>query len=542
MTNTDHSRLYPLLVQARTGAPVLAEGLGPATTQRAASPEALAPAAAVKRRGDPGDLRRQRWGIIAPVGDDGDRLLDLVAPLIERRRDQQGAEVRIYRAPSGLSLAEAARWKKRHYYAAGTLETSVPAYQLILGDLHQVPLSIQQVQSSEGMVGRLAFDDDHSYRAYVDKLIRWEQRPAESERADAVLYTVRDRSPATRQGFTSLMGPGAALLGTGQRTGEVRAGEIRRAGSRRPSADEFWRAGQGERPGVLFSLGHGQGAPGDGWLSVHEQRREQGALSLGRGERIAAEDLAERAFLPGGIWFMLACFGAGTPARSVYQPWLRSLVDADMCGPEALDHIVRSLSLSGAPFIAALPKAALANPEGPLAVIGHIDLAWSYGFLDLDDGPRSRPGRFMNVVQRMLAGARVGFGFQGLYRFLNEVQTELTALYAERSEGRAADGDARARLARLSHLWMLRHDLAGYILLGDPAVRLPIRGRTEPAERIPSSVGTAVDEREIAIGMVLSQRFTPRRVAKEHGMNEDQLLRLVERYRRAGRAAIDQDE
>jgi hypothetical protein len=27
------------------------------------------------------------------------------------------------------------------------------------------------------------------------------------------------------------------------------------------------------------------------------------------------------------------------------------------------------------PFIAALPKAVLANPEGPLAVMGHEDLA-----------------------------------------------------------------------------------------------------------------------------------------------------------------------
>ena len=35
--------------------------------------------------------------------------------------------------------------------------------------------------------------------------------------------------------------------------------------------------------------------------------------------------------------------------------------------------------------------------------------------------------------------------------------------------------------AKRSHLWMLRQDLAGYILLGDPAVRLPLQPAAPPA-------------------------------------------------------------
>ncbi|MCA9538982.1 MAG: hypothetical protein KC620_08835, partial [Myxococcales bacterium] len=34
--------------------------------------------------GDPNDLSRQRWGVIAPAGARGDRLLALAAPLIAR--------------------------------------------------------------------------------------------------------------------------------------------------------------------------------------------------------------------------------------------------------------------------------------------------------------------------------------------------------------------------------------------------------------------------------------------------------------------------
>ena len=43
--------------------------------------------------------------------------------------------------------------------------------------------------------------------------------------------------------------------------------------------------------------------------------------------------------------------------------------------------VLKSLPESGQrPFLAALPQAALSNPEGPLGVLAHMDLAWTYAF------------------------------------------------------------------------------------------------------------------------------------------------------------------
>src|ERR1044071_3344498 len=51
----------------------------------------------------PDDLARQRWGIIAPAGERGDRLIDAIAPLVAQRRRQQGA-VREYRVPERMTM------------------------------------------------------------------------------------------------------------------------------------------------------------------------------------------------------------------------------------------------------------------------------------------------------------------------------------------------------------------------------------------------------------------------------------------------------
>src|SRR5690606_2156401 len=62
-----------------------------------------------------------------------------------------------------------------------------------------------------------------------------------------------------------------------------------------------------------------------------------------------------------------------------------------------------------------------------------------------------------------------------LLRYFGEASVDLTVLYEEDAAGAAVDDSARA-IERAS-LFMLRNDLAGYLLLGDPAARLPI----EPA-------------------------------------------------------------
>src|SRR5262245_2726789 len=59
------------------------------------------------------DLEAQRWGVIAPEGPEGDRLLELIRPLINARREAQGGdEVIELRAPSKMEPEDASRWSK----------------------------------------------------------------------------------------------------------------------------------------------------------------------------------------------------------------------------------------------------------------------------------------------------------------------------------------------------------------------------------------------------------------------------------------------
>jgi hypothetical protein len=390
-------------------------------------------------------------------------------------------------------------------------------------------------------VGRIAFDDLDGYRAYADKVVQWEDRPAPATEGHAILHAVRDGTPATRRGYESLIAPGEDILRRRRAAGALRCDALRVTGSEQPAPDELWAAAATDRPGVLLSLSHGVGVPrAAGAGRAERQRREQGALSFGRGGVMTGADVAGRGFLPGGMWLALACFSAGTAETSDYRHWLDTLHRAGHVGSE-IGHVLDTLA-HDRPFVAALPKAALADPGGPLAFVGHVDLAWAYSFFDLDDRPRRRPGRLVGVIQALLNRHRAGVAVHRLMRFFAEVNTELTAL--EDAWARTGGGSDERPIvdperARRGHLWMLRQDLAGYVLLGDPAVRLPIaEGRGADRGPAGGAHGSRVSRAEAAVRAVL-RGDSVIDAAGRHGMGRAELERLVASYCAAGHDALE---
>jgi len=539
-----------LMVHADDDVPVLAGGLA-ATSARAQRPvESAGPASFWDEGGDPNDLNLQRWGVIAPRGPEGDRLLALVQPLIDRRREQQDAPVQVFRVPPRMSQDEAARWRKREFETGADLNIEVPRYQLILGDLDQVSLGLQQVQQSDGYVGRLAFTREEDYAAYVDKVLRWE-RLAATPPSDALFYTVHDGTAATAAGHRALVAPGVEVVRRRQAAGHYPARDIIAFGDADPpSPDELLRRAAAAESGVLFTLSHGAGAPRGGWQTPEDMRRRQGAMSFGRGGQLSGDELRDVPFMPGGVWFMLACYGAGTPSDSAYRHWLAELAAAGQFRgkPEAV--------LSGLPgphdrpFIAALPQAALAGRDGPLAFMGHVDLAWTYGFQDLDDGAHARPARYMGITRSLLKRDRAGVALRELIRFFDQTNVELTALLDQQAATRAAGAPANHDAVRLAHLWMLRQDLAAYILLGDPAVRLasePAAPRFiathEPANSVISATPQIADDarsealEEAVLQCLLAER-TIAAAATRVGLSRAELTSLVAAYREHGRRIL----
>jgi hypothetical protein len=275
---------------------------------------------------------------------------------------------------------------------------------------------------------------------------------------------------------------------------------------------------------------------------------------------------------------MLACYGAGTPDVSAYRHWLENLASLnEFSGPATA--VLKGLPRAGErPFIAALPQAVLRNPEGPLAFMGHIDLAWTYSFTELDSGnAEDRPGKFIQIISELLRGNRTGIGFRALMLALGKTNSELTTIYDRQAMNPGADPKLEARRG---HLWMLRQDLAAYMVLGDPAVRLPVNpnakagvtpSATPSATLAPAPVATPsvttspspnqsetvnlarmmmpgmniqmaepldVDQIERAIAQLILTPDNAEQLARDAKLSVPELRQRAEKYRQAGRAVL----
>ncbi|WP_428266719.1 hypothetical protein [Haliangium sp.] len=566
-----------LLADPDDGHAVLTAGLPLATAARAPRPPTPTVGALRYDSREPNSLALQRWGLIAPHGADGDRLLDLVEPLRRARQQAQGAPVRVYRVRSDMNPIDAARWKSTVYWDERVAEADRPRYLLILGDLDQVPLVLQQALASDVFVGRLALSDDDAYRAYVDKVLRWEQAPAVAPRA--LFCTARDGTAATEIGYDVLITPAMQACRANRERDPAGLGDVVEvgaggAGVATPAVGDFLDAVAQPGPAALLSLCHGLGAPRGGWRSTRERRALQGAMSFGDGARLSAEDVAERPFLAGGIWFFVACYGGATPTTSAYYAWMKRLHDLGVMA-EGAGAVLAGLPRPGeAPFVAALPQAVLANPEGPLAVMAHADLAWTYSFQDvrIEDGQPAlydRCSRFQAMLRSALDGCRVGAAGHELWRHISEASVELSMIYDqeewEQSRG-GADPAGDPRAVQKASLFLTRNDLAGYILLGDPAARLacaqPVVDQAQEAAG-PSPEPSHAQGQDLAtratsvlgVGVAAAPaRRSPERmeeavlallrgrdaavVAVDAGVSRAELQRWVEGYREGGRRAL----
>src|SRR6185436_11092864 len=112
-------------------------------------------------------------------------------------------------------------------------------------------------------------------------------------------------------------------------------------------------------------------------------------------------------------------------------------------------------------FLARLPQRLL--ERGALAVIGHLERAWAYSFLWRD---AAQVDAFESTLKLLLDGWPVGATME----YFNQRYAELATLLAT-ALGRAFSGepvDAR----EVARLWTAHNDARGYVVVGDPAVRL----------------------------------------------------------------------
>ncbi|MCY1018622.1 hypothetical protein [Pyxidicoccus sp. MSG2] len=466
--------LHLLLARGGGLIPVRSQGLPLASVFREPRPaEPVKPRSLYDFTGDMNDLQSQHWALVVPEGPRGERLLARVARLRRHRADQQHMHpdlVPTYKVSPGMTSFEAEEFRLK---LSKLPPERQPRYLLILGDADEVSFEFQQYLAVDRFMGRLSFSREEDFEVYADKVLRAEQEPPRTELARTLFFTAYDGTVATTHGHELLISRSLNDCQRSYQRGKFPASEVLELGRRHDlSATELLSSAAKSTPTALLTLSHGNGGPEAGWSSSGEQRQGQGALVLGNGQVLTADAVGRRPFLPGGVWIYFACFGAGTPARSTYAPWLQRLKEVDEDAGH-LEAVLGSAPLDGRPFVAALPQAALANPEGPLAVMGHVDLAWSYAYHDVEGN--NHAARFTNVLSDLMKHRRAGVSLYSLTSAIASVDARLAMMYQQDSVARYDGAEPPPEFVDRAHLWMARHDLSAYVLLGDPAVRLPIK-------------------------------------------------------------------
>jgi hypothetical protein len=408
---------------------------------------------------DPSDLAEAGWGVIF-AHDADPAVREALGPLLDHRRRQaariDGARYRAFAGADGYRAGEtSADFLIRHGVAPGQPADPrrMPYYLLLVGGPEAIPYPFQYRLDVVYAVGRLDLESPAEYERYARSVI--EAESANAPPPPATFFGSRNANDRPTQLssdhlITPLARTTAAEFGTGsveriagENATKARLGDLLRRNGRR---------------GLLFLAGHGMGFPsGD-----PRQRAHQGALlcqdwpgprSWHRPipqEFYFAGDDVDGDIRPAALVVVLhACFGAGTPRMD--SAMRQALEVPTEIAPHA--------------FVGRLPQRLLAHPRGgALAVVGHVDRAWSYSFLWPGVGEQTQA--YQSMVRVLLKGGTVGRAVE----YLNDRCAALTTDLDDEKDavvyGRAPDD------LRLSMLWTARNDARNVVVLGDPAIRL----------------------------------------------------------------------
>ncbi|HBL28490.1 MAG TPA: hypothetical protein DD490_16780 [Acidobacteria bacterium] len=403
---------------------------------------------------DPRLLADGGWGVI--FARDADPVFqEALAPLVAHRQLQATARderrFRVFAGADGVRPGEGPDdFLARHHMSLDAADPNVVPYNLLLvGNPEEISWDFQSGLDLQYAVGRIAFETADETGRYAGAVIAGETGTAvPAGPRKAAFFGVRN--PGDRPTLLAaehLLGRVAATVEAGQPAWSVE----RIVGEGATKARLTHLLGGGETPAFLFTTSHGMGFPKDD----PRQPPHQGALlcqdwsgsgPISEDHYLAGDHLAVDARPGGLIAFFFACHGAGTPRHNLFPER----------GGEARE-------LAGRPFAARLPHRLLA--QGALAVVGHVERTWGYSFLWEGAGAQTAP--FEDSVKRLLDGWPVGAALETFVLRRAFLTDQLHAAIKRIDSGEPVDAK------KLTRLWTAHSDSRAFVLLGDPAVRLP---------------------------------------------------------------------
>jgi hypothetical protein len=391
---------------------------------------------------DPKDLASAGWGVIFADGVEP-AVKEALEPLVMHRKAQAGDRYKRFEGHLGLKAGvRAIDWLSHLKMGPGAGNVDrVPYYLMVVGDPDKLPFDLEfDFNGSNYAVGRLAFESPEEYARYAENVIAAETEPACRPPRLTFVGMEHPRDHATQLCQENLVRP---LLEHFRGTVGWRVSEVLGEAATKTRVGDL--LGGGETPSVLFLAGHGTGP---------RPRNDPGRILCApweAGEPVTeehtfgADDLSPMADLRGLVAILFGCFTAGMPSHDSFC----------FVPPRPLG--------AGKAMMSKLAGRLLSHERGALAVVGHVDRAWSYSYT-WNQTPQ--PHTFRSVLTALLLkGEPVGAAAAYLSGRYNDCSRELLRQMSQVLRGESFDEDSF-----VIH-WMAERDARGYLVYGDPAVR-----------------------------------------------------------------------
>ena len=407
------------------------------------------------------------WAVIFADDDpDRDGITQALTPLFEHRRSQVAE--RFTRFEFDVKAGETAQnFLARHGAPGGTATAAepMPYYLLIVGSPARIPFEFQYALDAHYAVGRLDFegatnvDTRLMFARYARSVVSAESGDWAHLREAVVFNPMPAGDRASTVLHSALVEPMTKQL---KLDVALEAWETSSIDKESATRDRLLRLlGGNDRPALLVCAGHGMS-----WSPEQEQRQrdEQGAIvcsdwTIGTpvipSAYVAASDIGDSANVLGMIVFLAVTYGAGTPQYSI------------PLNGERREQARR-------PFVSKLAQRLLSHPNGAaLAVIANVDTFWTSIFDQFDDSKGERrwrsegPATWIATISRLMRGHTAGSAMEPFnIRYMQAASDLVDSILSG-----STPTDRATNLLMLDAV-----SVRNYIVLGDPAVRLPVDG------------------------------------------------------------------